>query len=203
MDDEYFTIQREARVEIRVKGSRFIGEAFPVAGVEEALERLEEVRKREHAATHHCYAYQVGLSSGRDFRYSDDGEPQGTAGKPIYDIVSGSGLTNVLVVVTRYFGGTKLGAGGLVRAYSDASKHALQQSGRKTVYMMTTYRVVLAYSVYDRFFELVNRLDGRVNKSDFSDVITLEVRIRRGSASEFEAAVRELTGGKGKIETIE
>ncbi|MCK4606997.1 MAG: YigZ family protein, partial [candidate division Zixibacteria bacterium] len=117
MDDQYYEIAGPARIEIKRKGSRFIAETGAVSSVEEAHEQLETVRSREHAATHHCYAYRVGIADEARFKYSDDGEPGGTAGRPIYDVICGCEVTNALLVVTRYFGGTKLGTGGLARAY--------------------------------------------------------------------------------------
>ena len=116
MDDQYFIIARDSTVEIKIKNSRFIGESRHANSVAEALTRLEGIRKREYSATHHCFAYRVGLGHDPVFKYSDDGEPSGTAGKPIYDYIQGSEVTNLLLVVTRYFGGTKLGTGGLTHA---------------------------------------------------------------------------------------
>src|SRR5512140_3280741 len=121
MDDAYFTIEHEASIELKIKNSRFIGETYLVTSPEQALERLSSVRKREFSATHHCYAYRVGLSRNVLFKYSDAGEPSGTAGKPIYDQMMGADITQILLVVTRYFGGTKLGTGGLTHAYSEAA----------------------------------------------------------------------------------
>ncbi len=203
MDDEYFTIAQEASVETRVKGSRFIGESFLAVSIDRALEKLESVRKREHAATHHCYAYLVGLDTETIFKYSDDGEPNGTAGKPIYDVVCGSGITNVLVVVTRYFGGTKLGTGGLVRAYSDAARLVLEKSGKKRHFLTRAFRVELEFPLYDRWMKAINRLDATVLNSDFSDIVTMTIEIRRSRAAELRSAFVELTAGKGKIDATE
>ena len=111
----YRTIARQAKVETIIKKSRFIGSAFPIRTVEEANEILATFRKQMWDANHHCYAYVLG-ERGEKKKFSDDGEPQGTAGMPILDVIDKKGLTYVLVVVTRYFGGVLLGAGGLVRA---------------------------------------------------------------------------------------
>jgi uncharacterized YigZ family protein len=203
MDDEYYTIAREASIETKVKGSRFIGESFLATSLDQALEKLESVRRREHAATHHCYAYLVGLDGETVFKYSDDGEPNGTAGKPIYDVVCGAGITNVLVVVTRYFGGTKLGTGGLVRAYSDAARLALEGSGKKRHFITASFRVELEFPLYDRWLKIINRLDAKALNSDFSDIVRMDIDIRRSRASELQSAFVELTAGKGKIEATE
>ena len=125
MSDTYLTIGGYARAEIKIKGSRFIAEAMPVARVEAAEKEIAAVCKREFNATHHCTAYRIG-PNGDVFRYNDDGEPSGTAGIPILRQIDGRSLTDTLVVVTRYFGGTKLGTGGLIRAYGDAARQVLE-----------------------------------------------------------------------------
>lgn len=203
MEDSFHTIARESRTEIKVKGSRFIGETFLAHDVSSALEKLQAVRKREFQATHHCYAYVTGQTDEVEFKYSDDGEPNGTAGRPIYDVLVGNGLTNALVVVTRYFGGTKLGTGGLVRAYSDAARAALEISGKREVLITDDFRTTLEFSLYDRWVRELKRLDGDVVDSEFADTVTLQVRIRRSRSERLTAAFVELTAGKGKIEKIE
>ena len=202
MDDEYYTIARPASAEIKVKGSRFIGETFLVPDVDAAMTQLDAVRRREHAATHHCYAYHVGLDRKAEFKYSDDGEPTGTAGKPIYDALRGRDLTNILVVVTRYFGGTKLGTGGLGRAYGDTARDVLDRSGRKKNYLMAAYRLVLGFHLYDTWVKTARRLAVETTSSEFSDVVRLEVRVRQTKAADLESAFIELTSGKGTIERI-
>ena len=116
----YRTVKQPGEAELVIKRSRFIGRCFPVADEQEALRLLEQVRRQHWDATHNCYAYSVGVS-GACARYSDDGEPSGTAGLPMMEALRRSGVTDALVVVTRYFGGILLGAGGLVRAYSAAA----------------------------------------------------------------------------------
>ena len=124
--EKYQTVYQGASAEIVEKKSRFIAEVFPVSSEEEAAEILEEVKKQYWDARHHCWAYVIGDTQAAE-RCSDDGEPSGTAGKPILEVIRGQKLSNVLVVVTRYFGGTLLGTGGLVRAYSSC---LLYTSGR-------------------------------------------------------------------------
>ncbi|MBR0090421.1 MAG: YigZ family protein [Lachnospiraceae bacterium] len=120
----YRSVRTFAAAEIIEKKSRFIGEIFPAATEEEAQERIAAVRKQYHDARHHCFAFVCGVR-GELLRSSDDGEPQGTAGKPILAVLTGAALTNTLIVVTRYFGGTLLGTGGLTRAYTQAAQAAL------------------------------------------------------------------------------
>ena len=135
---KFRTIEKEYHSRIKVKGSKFLGYAFPVTSEEEIAGRLEEVRKRHYDATHHCYAWRLGGAAEARFRYNDDGEPSGTAGKPLYAAIQKRSLTNVLVISVRYFGGTKLGTGGLTRAYGssagdtlDAAKIRVREKGVK------------------------------------------------------------------------
>ena len=127
METEYRTVYKGGEGEIVEKKSRFIAAAAPVRSEEEALQFIESVRKRYWDARHHCYAYVIG-ERGELQRCSDDGEPGGTAGKPILEVITGEEIRNVVLVVTRYFGGTLLGTGGLVRAYSSAAKEGLASS---------------------------------------------------------------------------
>jgi uncharacterized YigZ family protein len=202
MDDRFLTIRDEATVEIKIKGSRFIGESFLTPTGDLVLERLAAVRKREYAATHHCYAWRVGVESGSVFKYSDDGEPTGTAGRPIHDILTGNDLTNTLLVVTRYFGGTKLGTGGLTHAYSDCARATVEHSGIKEHFILNRYRVELEFSYYDRWKILVNRLGVTERDAIFEDHVRLVAEIRRSRGDELVQALVELTAGKGKIETL-
>jgi uncharacterized YigZ family protein len=199
MDDVYYTINVPARSEIKVKGSRFIAETGLAGSVGEVDELLRAVRKREHAATHHCYAWRVGLGDAMEFKYSDDGEPSGTAGRPIYEALCGRHLTNVLLVVTRYFGGTKLGTGGLARAYGQAAAAVLGQSGVKENHITETIQVELDFSQYDQLLKTVHRLGATQRRADFSDRVVAELEIRRSKADELASEVAELSNGKAII----
>ncbi len=127
MMDNYNTVYSGGSGEFIEKKSRFIGEVFPVETEEEAIQYIEEVKKRYWDARHHCFAYVINGNQITE-RFSDDGEPSGTAGKPILDVIKGDRLKNVLIVVTRYFGGTLLGTGGLVRAYTTAAREGINHS---------------------------------------------------------------------------
>ena len=128
MIETYNTILQEGQDEIVEKKSRFIGYAVPVSSEEEAYAFVEKIRKQHYDARHNCYAFAIG-SENTLLRFSDDGEPQGTAGKPILEVITGNAVVNICIVVTRYFGGTLLGTGGLVRAYTEAAKLALSDAG--------------------------------------------------------------------------
>ncbi len=201
MDDCYSTIDRAAVAETKVKGSRFIARAILAGTVEEARTHLEQVRKQEHAATHNCYAYIVGVPrENARYKYSDDGEPSGTAGKPIYDVIGGSNLTNVLLVVTRYFGGTKLGTGGLVKAYSEAAALALKKSGTRQQFITDRLKVQIDFSTYDHLKKTADRLGAIEVETDFSDKVRLILEIRQSRTEQLAAEISELSKGKARIE---
>ena len=144
--DSYITVRNEASDEIVIQKSRFIGYAAPCETEEEALSFLRRIKEKHRDARHHCYAYVVGLNAGI-MRYSDDGEPGGTAGKPCLDVLLGEDVSNVLVIVIRYFGGTLLGTGGLVRAYTKGAQIALAAAGviEKKVYVRSSIRMDYGY----------------------------------------------------------
>lgn len=202
MDDEYLTIARPSRAEIKVQGSRFIGEVVQAMTVTSAQSTLEAIRKREYAATHHCYAYRVGHEGAPQFKYSDDGEPNGTAGRPIYDALFGAGLTDTLVVVTRYFGGTKLGTGGLAHAYADTAAQAIKAAGQVQRYLTVRARCTIEFSLYERLSRLLAKLGATVVESQFTAEVALVVEIRRSRFDELAAQFVELTAGKGRFESV-
>lgn len=202
MEDEYRTIARAARTEIKVQGSRFIGEAVPATTVDDAQAKLDSIRKREHAATHHCSAYRVGHEETPIFKYSDDGEPSGTAGRPIYDAICGADLTDTLVVVTRYFGGTKLGTGGLAHAYADSAALALKEAGMVTRYLTSRATCTLEFSQYDRWLRLIQQSGAIVIESQFAAEVKTCIEIRRSRFDDLRRTFIELTAGKGQFEPL-
>jgi len=202
MDDRYISIAQPARHEFKIKGSRFIGRTVLVDDVETAESELAAVRKTEHAATHNCYAYRVGHDFEPEFKYSDDGEPSGTAGRPIYDAICGRELTNTLVVVTRYFGGTKLGTGGLVRAYGEAAIEALSRSGRQEHFLVDQIRVTAEFAIFDLLERLIRRLGAKQVEADFSDRVRLLVEIRQSMNDFIVDEIVQLSSGKAKIERV-
>jgi uncharacterized YigZ family protein len=196
--DSYLTLGAEGRHEIKIKGSRFIALGFPIDSETKALDILDRIRKTEHAASHHCFAYIAGLDTEK-FKYSDDGEPSGTAGRPIYQAISGRGLKDVLVIVVRYYGGTKLGTGGLTRAYSQAATEMLDST--RIIEMLICDRLTLkvAFGYYDRIMRIINRGEHKIISQDFADRVKLEVEIRKSQTDGFESQLIELTGGQVEI----
>ncbi len=203
MNDSYFTIAQAARAEIKVKGSRFIGEAALVTDAAGAKKYLESVRKREYEATHHCYAHRLGIAGDIEFKYSDDGEPNGSAGKPIYDCIAGRELTSIIVVVTRYYGGTKLGTGGLARAYSEAALLSLEKAGKKTNYITDSIQLTIEFSFYDQILKVIEKLNAKQTESDFSEKVSLTVLIRKSLTEQFVRELTDISRGTAQIEKQE
>ena len=202
MIDSYHTVRGEASIELKRKASRFKGEVYPAKTVEMARVQLEAVRKREHAATHHCYAWRVGMPGEEQFKYSDDGEPSGSAGRPIYDALCGRDLTNTLVVVTRYYGGTKLGTGGLVRAYGDAASEALEKAGKIECFITGRFKVTVEFSLYDQLIKLLSASGVKPVESDFTDKVTLIVEVRLSREEALKDEIVGLSSGKAAIEKL-
>ncbi|MBN4076520.1 YigZ family protein, partial [Gemmatimonas aurantiaca] len=187
-----------AECECKEKASRFIGRVFPIDSKENAEEILKQIRKKEHSATHHCFAWVTRDS----FRYSDDGEPNGSAGKPIYDQLCGAELVNALVVVTRYYGGTKLGVGGLVRAYASATKTALEKAGSVECFDYQRFTLQAKISQYQRLLALVEQTETQIEETVFSDIVTATVRIRESRVALFSKELSEITRGKSELREL-
>lgn len=198
MSDSFRTLADPVRIQQKVVDSRFIADAFPVGAAEDAERRIETVRERERKAAHHCTAYRIGVS-GDTFRYNDDGEPSGTAGPPILRHIEARDLTNTLVVVTRYFGGTKLGTGGLARAYGEATAAVLDAATVVKHVARVQVRVRFAYDDTTPARQVLRRFDVEVQDEAYSDVTELAVGVRRSEADAFVEAFTNALGGRGEI----
>lgn len=198
MGDTYRTIATSASVELRVKGSRFIGEAFPADSVDAASEHIFAVQQRERDATHHCWAYRIGRS-GDTFRFNDDGEPSGTAGAPILRQIEGRHLVEVLVVVTRYYGGTKLGTGGLIRAYGDAAGSVLESAPVKECVVRSIFQLRFSYDDTSAAMQTLNRYDAEMLESEYGVDTRLMVAVRESQAEAFVSAFTDSLGGRGTV----
>ena len=194
----YTTLTREASAEFAEKKSLFIGYAAPTKTEQDALDFIAKIRKKHSDATHNVYAYQ--LNGGGIARYSDDGEPQGTAGVPVLDIIKKSGADDVCVVVTRYFGGILLGAGGLVRAYAAGAKAAIDAAGIVTYENYTEFRLASGYSEYQKLVYELPRYHVKVDSTDFGGDVTLKLAIRAVDYENFADRVAELFAGRIKPE---
>lgn len=184
-----------------VKKSKFIGETFPVSTEKEVEDIVNSVRKKYFDARHHCYAFCLGDENA--IRFSDDGEPQGTAGRPILDTILAENMRNALVVVTRYFGGTLLGTGGLTRAYRDAAKEALEASGkieRRTGYPM---KIVMEYDLLGKVENLIKDRDVVRLDTEYGEKVTLSIVAVGEESSYVQKKVTEISSGKSEIEIEE
>jgi len=202
MTDTFRTLAAPAHAEPpKTKGSRFIGSAFPVADAAEALALVETVRQREHAARHHGWAYRLGLDAPAP-RSSDDGEPSGSTGVPILREIEGRDLYGVLVVVTRYYGGTKLGVGGLARAYGEAAGLALDAARSREVVLRAPVRLAFAFADTAAAMRLLDVFDAEVAEQTYSpEGTTLDLQVRRSHAGPLAEAFVEGTAGRGEVVT--
>jgi len=180
-DDTYYTLKAEGRAIYREKASKFIAVALPVASEEEAKQALEKIRKACHDANHHCYAYRIG-SRQPVYRANDDGEPSGSAGKPIYGQILSTGLTDVLVVVTRYFGGTKLGVPGLIHAYRTAARDALDAAGSIEKTRMTRMTVSFDYPAMNEVMRILRDEGAVIEAQDADEQCRISFSVRTGNA---------------------
>lgn len=198
---EYKTIKEASSDEFIVKKSRFIGYVKPVKTQEEALEFISEIKSKHWDATHNVYAYT--LRDGGVRRFSDDGEPQGTAGIPSLDVLLKEEVVDCCVVVTRYFGGIMLGAGGLVRAYSHGAKIALDAGGIITMSLCKIVRVKTDYNFYGRLVPLICEEGGIVEDTQFTDNVEVTFRIPQDKVPFFESRLVDVSCGKFHSEVID
>ncbi|GDX63204.1 MAG: IMPACT family protein [Ignavibacteria bacterium] len=193
-NDFYLTIQQRERASIKVRGSEFIATAIPVASKEQAQKELEGLRSEFWDATHNCFAYRIG-KSGLEFRTSDDGEPTGSAGKPILFVLNKYDVSDILMVVTRYYGGTKLGIGGLARAYSEAAGMVLESCVKIPIYSSKDIRVMCIYedvAIIRRIIEAY-----AINSdSEYRDAVEFIARIPESQCDAFIQEVISSTAGR-------
>ena len=198
VEKKRITLAKAVSVEMEERKSVFIGHAAPVSSEEEARAFLESRRKEYYDATHNVYAYL--LNGGALARFSDDGEPQGTAGQPVFHMVKLSGATDLCVVVTRYFGGILLGEGGLVRAYSAAAKLALDAAGLAVFEDYAVCRIRVSYSDYQKLSPALARLGCPEDSCDFGAEVTVMTAVVLPREGELRETVSELTCGRGSCE---
>lgn len=196
IQDEFFTIEQGQTAELKIKGSRFIGTAQPVATEQQAAEFTTQISKKFHDATHHCYAFQVGWHSSSIVRFHDAGEPAGTAGMPILAVIKGKELTNTAVVVTRYFGGTKLGKGGLVRAYSDCTQLVLDKCSIIKKYVFQNLRLAFDYNLTGNVMRVISQFHGTILHSNYTALATVDVAVRLSLVEKLKTSLIDATSGK-------
>lgn len=199
--ESYITIHHYAAFEYEDRKSVFIGEAMPVSTEDDALRFVDSVKKKYPDARHHVYAYV--LRDNSIMRFTDDGEPQGTAGMPVLDIIRKNGLTDTAIVVTRYFGGTLLGTGGLVRAYSAAALGAIENAEIITYDVYVTFNIETTYSDYQKFAPIFQEMGYRSTDVRYTDKVLLTGSIRKSMADQFVDKLVQITSGRVKVQIID
>jgi uncharacterized YigZ family protein len=198
--DIFLQIKEPRRAELKVKGSRFIASAGRVTNDEEIKQFLDTIAKQFHDATHHCYAWRIGFGKSMKYRYADNGEPSSTAGLPIFRAIEACNLSNVIVVVTRYFGGVKLGTGGLIRAYGKAAADVLKDCEIEKSYLSETLTFKTDFEFVSIVHNIVSTFKATLKDSVYGDKATFTVEIRSTKLKEFKTKLKD--GTNGQIEFI-
>jgi uncharacterized YigZ family protein len=190
--DSYKTIESSSEAELKILASKFLAFAYPLKSSEDFFTRLDALKKKYYDATHHCYAYQLGFD-GEVFKYSDDGEPNGSAGKRISGSIDRFGLTDIGIVVVRYFGGTKLGVGGLSRAYGDSANAAIDSATIVTRYLKKSFRVSFPYDVTSSVHRIIENYGVEILNRVYGDDVNYDIRVRESRLTAFKRDVTDQT----------
>ncbi len=199
--ESYTTILKKARFEYEDRKSVFIASASPVKTEQEAIEFLNAVKKAYPDAKHHVYAYVLRENS--IMRFTDDREPQGTAGMPVLDAIRKNGLADAMVVVIRYFGGTLLGTGGLVRAYSTSALGALQSAQIVTYDVYTSLKISISYSDYQKIIPILEGVDFRSEDIKYTDNVSVFGKIKKAGVDELISKLTETTSGRAEVQILD
>ena len=191
--DSYLTISAPAECAMRERSSKFLSYAYPVKSEEQIKEILDTLHKQYYDATHHCYAWRLG-PNGEHFRANDDGEPSGTAGKPILGQLVSKEITDCLVVVVRYFGGTKLGVSGLIQAYREAAADVLDQADIIELTVDTVVRVDFSYMVMNDVMRIIKDESPKVVEQSFDNLCTITLAIRKSKAEQLLGKLSKISG---------
>lgn len=202
MMDDYYVIHSPGEGEYIDRKSRFIGHVMPVGSESEAIALIDQVRRKYWDARHNCYGFIVG-DNGEIARFSDDGEPGGTAGRPILDVLNGLRLRNVLVVVTRYFGGTLLGTGGLVRAYTQATREALDNANIRHLIKAVRIKIVTDYNLAGKLKYYFETDHITLDDTIYTDKVENRITVAETAVSEVMNRITEITGGSAEASVIE
>ena len=202
MLESYINLIKGGEGEIIEKKSRFIGQIEVVKTEEEAYAFIEKIKKKHYDARHNCFAFSVGEDMPLQ-RFSDDGEPQGTAGKPMLEVINGSGIHNICIVVTRYFGGTLLGTGGLVRAYTDASKEALKNCETKLMQRLVPVDIATNYTDMGKIQYILGTAGVNIVDTIFTDEVMIKVELPYDTHSKIMNDITEATGARANLITYD
>jgi uncharacterized YigZ family protein len=196
--DSYLTISSKIWNEIKIIDSRFIASVFPISVKEEAEDIIKQLRKEFYDANHNCSAYRLGIS-GEVFRYSDDGEPSGTAGIKIFSAIKSKNLSDLLLVVTRYFGGTKLGVGGLSRAYFDSAMSVLDKVKIVEKVLTEELNIKFSYDFTNQVMHAVSKFEAKILDTSYDEDVIMAVSVRRSMTKSFTTELFDLCSGNVKI----
>jgi len=197
------TISEQCDATIIIRGSKFIAHASSVAGKDIAEAYIAAISKRFHDATHNCFAYRVSIGDQTCFRFSDDGEPSGTAGRPILKVVESRELTNVAVVVTRYFGGTKLGTGGLMRAYREATSAVLNKAQMVRFFPQSRIRLRFPYQHSNTVYWLIGKFHGEILQKSSGQKQIYKIRLKSADVKNFCRDIQNQLKGNADIDVMD
>lgn len=189
----------ESSSEFIEKHSRFIGQCFYIEDEKDAKAIVKRLWSEHPGARHICWAFIIGEKNSRNMGMSDDGEPKGTAGRPILNVLAGSGITNILCTVVRYFGGTLLGTGGLVKAYTKGAKDAIEKLPTKPNVKEISFELETSYDIYDSIKYMLKRYDVKITDEQFSEIIKIKAIYEESKFEDIEREIFQLTAGKTKI----
>ena len=198
-NDEFLIIKKRCRYEDKIKSSKFIATAMPVDSEESADNFISEIKKEFHDATHNCTAWRIGSLSKPFFRFNDDGEPSGTAGKPILKAIESNELINICIVVTRYYGGTKLGTGGLMRAYGDTADKALKAGEIEKKHKTQNLTFTVSFDFTNVIHNIASNFKAKIKDTKYGDDVTFDIEIRGSKFSSFKDKLIEATNGQVKF----
>ena len=202
MTDEYYTISKNCSFEIKEKGSKFIAFTYQIFNSKEAEEIIQKNKKKFYDATHNCFAYKFGLD-GNNFRFNDDGEPSGSAGKPILSAIDQLKVTDVLVIVNRYFGGTKLGIPGLIRAYHDSAFEALKESSIIKKIITKKFLLTFDHNQISTLIHFLSKKQIQIVEQNYNEKVNFKIAIRLSLAEKYSNEIFDLMNGKIEIKEID
>jgi uncharacterized YigZ family protein len=191
--DTYLTIQQPAEALFKDKGSKFIGLAYPVQNEQQVKEILQGLKKEHHTANHHCYAYRLGADK-LTFRANDDGEPSNTAGKPILGQIQSNDLTDILIVVVRYFGGTLLGVSGLIHAYKTSAAEVIKVSAIVEKQILFSYTIYFPFEQLNDVMKILKQSDCKITAQEFDNNCRISFNIRKASSEACEEKLKKTEG---------
>lgn len=193
--DTYLTIEKTTEAIFKDKGSKFLAFAYPVENDQQIKEILNQLKKEHHTANHHCYAYRLGADK-MNFRANDDGEPNNTAGKPILGQIQSNDLTNVLIVVVRYFGGTLLGVSGLINAYKNSAADVIKVSSIIEKQILFNYSIQFYFEHLNDVMKLLKQLDCKITSQQFDNNCEISFSIRKANSEQCEEKLKKIEGLK-------